>query len=79
MSDRILVKWRERRGGVWVPEDRLRATLLGAGLLVPGSLILFALVMMYVEGIPGIALILVLLFLNGLGVRATVYSISLEV
>ena len=60
---------REKRGGVWVPEDRLRATLPGALVMAPCSILLSGLVTQYVRGTPGLVLNLVLLFVNGLGVR----------
>ncbi|TBU29305.1 MFS general substrate transporter [Dichomitus squalens] len=68
MADRAVVSWRKRRGGVWVPEDRLRATFWGAALFVPGSILATGLTMKYVKGIPGICLIIVWLFMNGIGV-----------
>ncbi|KAF9009714.1 major facilitator superfamily domain-containing protein [Cyathus striatus] len=34
LSDGIVVRWREKRGGIWYPEDRLRATLFAALILV---------------------------------------------
>ena len=37
LSDRAIIVWRERRGGVWVPEDRLRAAIWGAAFCVPVS------------------------------------------
>ena len=70
MADRAIISWRERRGGVWVPEDRLRATFWGAAVLVPGSILATGLTMQYVKGIPGICLILVWLFMNGIGVSS---------
>ena len=70
MADRAVISWRERRGGVWVPEDRLRATFWGAAVLVPGSILATGLTMQYVKGIPGICLILVWLFMNGIGVSS---------
>ncbi|KZV62760.1 MFS general substrate transporter [Peniophora sp. CONT] len=68
ISDTIVVKWRKRRAGVWVPEDRLRAALLGAGVLVPFSILFFGLITTFVPGHLGIALTLVVLFMNGIGV-----------
>ncbi|KAI0746707.1 MFS general substrate transporter [Daedaleopsis nitida] len=68
LSDRAVVAWRKRRGGVWVPEDRLRATPWGAGLLVPMSMLLSGLTIKYVPGTPGFVLSLAWLFLNGIGV-----------
>ncbi|KAI8974223.1 MFS general substrate transporter [Trametes punicea] len=68
LSDRVVVAWRKRRGGVWVPEDRLRASLWGAGFLVPMSVLLSGLTTQFVPGTPGIVLNLVWLFMNGIGV-----------
>ncbi|KAJ6558447.1 MFS general substrate transporter [Mycena vulgaris] len=68
LSDRMVIKWRKRRGGVWVPEDRLRATLFGAATLVPLSIVLCGLLTQFVEGPLGLFLNLVCFFFNGLGV-----------
>jgi hypothetical protein len=54
----MLIKWKKRRGGVWVPEDRLRAALLGASTLVPLSVLLSGLTITYLDGPLGIALTL---------------------
>ena len=70
MADRAVVQWRKRRGGEWVPEDRLRACLWGAGVFVPLSVLLSGLTVAFVPGTPGIVLNLVWLFMNGIGVRA---------
>jgi len=67
ISDKTVKKWRERRGA-WYPEDRLRATLPGALVFVPLSVLLFGIFTKYVEGKFGIALCLACLFMNGLGV-----------
>jgi MFS family permease len=67
LSDRIVTKWRRRRGGVWVPEDRLRAGVSGV-YLVPFSILFLGLITTYVDGIPGVVLNLVMLFVNGIGV-----------
>jgi hypothetical protein len=69
ISDRTVVKWRKWRGGKWVPEDRLRATLWGATALVPLSILGSGLLTQFVEGRIGLVLNLVCLFVNGLGVR----------
>lgn len=60
---------RRRRGGKWVPEDRLIVTLWGAGFLVPLSVLGCGLVTRYVDGKVGLAINLVSLFVNGLGVK----------
>lgn len=64
-----MIKWRKRRGGEWVPEDRLRTTLSGALVWVPLSTLTSGLVTAYVDGTPGIVINLVCLFVNGVGVR----------
>ncbi|KAI0823840.1 MFS general substrate transporter [Trametes gibbosa] len=68
LSDRVVVSWRKRRGGVWVPEDRLRASLWGAGVFVPMSVLLSGLTTQFIPGTPGIVLNLIWLFMNGIGV-----------
>ncbi|KAJ7244204.1 MFS general substrate transporter [Mycena haematopus] len=68
ISDRVVIKWRKRRGGEWVPEDRLRATLFGAATLVPLSIVLCGVITHFVPGPLGLSLNLFCFFLNGLGV-----------
>lgn len=68
LSDRMVVRWRKLRGGEWVPEDRLRAGLPALATLVPLSVLLFGFTAQYVDGRLGIALNLVWLFMNGIGV-----------
>ncbi|KAJ7350409.1 MFS general substrate transporter [Mycena albidolilacea] len=68
LSDRAVIKWRKRRGGVWVPEDRLRATLLGAATFVPLSIVFCGLIIHFIPGPLGLTLNLFCFFLNGLGV-----------
>lgn len=69
MADRAVVYWRKKRGGVWVPEDRLRACLWGAAVFVPMSVLLAGLTTAFVPGTPGIVFNLIWLFMNGIGVR----------
>lgn len=69
LSDRTVIKWRKKRGGVWVPEDRLRATLSGALFLVPLSVLAFGLTTQFVPGPLGLVINLLCLFVNGVGVR----------
>lgn len=68
MSDRIVVRWRAKRGGVWYPEDRLRAAVYGALFFVPLSVLISGLLLRYVDGKLGFVLNLVCLFFNGIGV-----------
>ncbi|TDL18887.1 MFS general substrate transporter [Rickenella mellea] len=67
-SDHIVIKWRKRRNGEWVPEDRLRAALFGAGVLVPLSVLLSGIFTHFIDGTPGIVLNLICMFVNGIGV-----------
>lgn len=68
ISDRIVVAMRKRRGNVWVPEDRLYASLIGAGVFVPCSILFAGLVLQFVHGPAGLVLFCICLFMNGLGV-----------
>ena len=72
ISDLTVIKWRKRRNGEWVPEDRLRATLFAAGVLVPLSVLISGLAVRFIPGIAGIVICLVCLFMNGIGVSVTV-------
>jgi hypothetical protein len=65
----MVVKYRAKRGGIWYPEDRLRGTLFGAGILVPLSVLFSGLLTQFVPGRISLALNLFCLFLNGFGVR----------
>ena len=67
ISDRVLTKWRKRRNGEWIPEDRLRATALGL-VLVPLSIFFSGLVTEVVPGTVGVVLNVICLFANGIGV-----------
>jgi len=68
LSDRSVIYWRARRNGEWVPEDRLRVTMIGAVFLVPVSVLCSGIFTRYVPGTVGIVLNLLCLFANGLGV-----------
>ncbi|KAH8100315.1 MFS general substrate transporter [Cristinia sonorae] len=68
LSDMVVVRMRRRRGGVWVPEDRLRITLIGASVMAPLSVLLSGIFITYVDGTLGIVLNLIAFFINGLGV-----------
>ena len=70
VSDLMVKKWRKKRGGKWVAEDRLRAALFGATWLTPLSLALFGVANAYVDGTRGLVLCLVCLFINGIGVSS---------
>jgi hypothetical protein len=68
LSDQIILYYRKKRGGVWYPEDRLRATLPGALIFVPLSVLISGLLTEYVPGTLGLVLNLVCLFADGMGV-----------
>lgn len=68
ISDLLILRWRKRRGGEWVPEDRLRVTMIGAAIFVPLSVLCPGLITHYIEGRLGLGLNLICLFFNGLGV-----------
>ncbi|GJE88176.1 MFS general substrate transporter [Phanerochaete sordida] len=71
LSDSIVVSMREKRGGVWVPEDRLRATTLGGLVLAPLSVIASGVITQFAnDGVWMMLLNFVCLFLNGAGVSA---------
>ncbi|TRM67197.1 major facilitator superfamily domain-containing protein [Schizophyllum amplum] len=67
-SDHMVVKWRARRNGVWYPEDRMRATTSGLGLLIPLTLIACGLTTQFVPGPLGLTLNLIWFFFNGIGI-----------
>jgi hypothetical protein len=69
ISDRLIVKWRKKRNGAWMPEDRLRGTLVPAATCVPLSILASGLVIRYVDGRLGLILNLISMFFSGLGVR----------
>ncbi|KAF8061835.1 major facilitator superfamily domain-containing protein [Lyophyllum atratum] len=68
LSDKLIISWRARRLGIWYPEDRLRATLPSALLLVPLSVLLSGVLTTYVPGKWGLIGNLVCLWANGVGV-----------
>ncbi|CAA7262068.1 unnamed protein product [Cyclocybe aegerita] len=67
-SDQLVIRYQKARGGVWYPEDRLRATILGALFLVPLSVLFSGLLTEYIHGRVGLMLNLICLFMNGIGV-----------
>ncbi|KAJ7882012.1 MFS general substrate transporter [Mycena olivaceomarginata] len=69
LSDRAVIKWKAKRAGIWVPEDRLRgSSALGAGLLVPLSILASGAITTWVPGTVGLVLNLACFFVNGVGV-----------
>jgi len=70
----MIKKWRKKRAGKWVAEDRLRAAMFGAIYLIPLSLALFGIANTYIDGTPGLVACLVCLFLNGIGVSSESFA-----
>lgn len=69
-ADQAVIKGRARHEGQWVPEDRLRATLFGALVLVPFSVLISGLATQFVPGALGITINIACLFANGVAVRS---------
>ncbi|KIM49868.1 hypothetical protein M413DRAFT_117885 [Hebeloma cylindrosporum] len=69
ISDYTVIIWQKKRGGVWYPEDRLRAALIPFAVLVPIPLVGFGVINQYIDGRAGLIGCLVCLFFNGLGVE----------
>jgi len=67
VSDLMIKKWRKKRAGRWVAEDRLRASLFGA-IWIPLSTGLFGIANTRIHGRASLVVCLVCLFINGIGV-----------
>ncbi|KAG2040362.1 major facilitator superfamily domain-containing protein [Suillus americanus] len=76
LSDIIVRRWREKRRGVWCPEDRLRATWIGGLIIVPLSVGASGLIATYIGGPMGLALNILCLFANGVGVDSVMTPIN---
>lgn len=68
ISDHTVINWKNKRGGVWYPEDRLRAAVIAYAIIVPIPLLVYGLANQFVDGTPGLVICLVCLFINGIGV-----------
>ncbi|KAF8581941.1 MFS general substrate transporter [Ramaria rubella] len=68
VSDITVAKWIQRRSSKFIPEDRLRSSLVAGGVVMPLSLLAIGLTMQFWTSIGGLALSLVLLFISGVGV-----------
>ncbi|GAA5876347.1 hypothetical protein JCM8547_008889 [Rhodosporidiobolus lusitaniae] len=64
-ADWVLKRWLKKRNGVYVPEDRLRATLFGLAIFLPGTVLSLGWVIERVGGKVGLAWAIILLFLSG--------------
>jgi hypothetical protein len=69
ISDILVMRGKRLRGGVYSPEDRLKASWPGLILLLPMSVLGYGLTTAFVRGRLGVGLNLFWLFLNGLAVR----------
>ncbi|KAF9256581.1 MFS general substrate transporter [Marasmius fiardii PR-910] len=67
LSDQVLKRMLKKRGGVWCPEDRLRPSWIGVGVLVPLSVLGVGIATQYVPGRVGLGLDMICLFFNGVG------------
>ena len=68
ISDRIISRRRKARGGIHVPEDRLRGIQFSAFVLIPASLLIAGYTTTYIDGPLGLIINLFCLFINGFGV-----------
>ncbi|KAK4049269.1 hypothetical protein OIV83_004205 [Microbotryomycetes sp. JL201] len=66
-ADWMLKHYLKKRNGVYLPEDRLRATLIGGAFLLPTSVLVLGWILEKVDGKAGLALTVILLFTNGAG------------
>ncbi|KAF8884394.1 major facilitator superfamily domain-containing protein [Infundibulicybe gibba] len=67
-SDKIIIKRKQHQDGVWYPEDRLRASLSKAMFSVPPLVLILGLTSQFPGRKGGIILILLCLFVNGVGI-----------
>ena len=66
----MVVSCRKARGGIWIPEDRLRATIWGGLILAPCSILASGIITQYMDNnIPNMLINFFCLFVNGFGVR----------
>ncbi|KAI0353917.1 MFS general substrate transporter [Trametes cingulata] len=72
LADRAVIKGRARRGGQWVPEDRLRATLSGALVFIPLSTLFSGLATQFIPGATGITINVICLFVNGVALDVVI-------
>ncbi|KAG1890702.1 major facilitator superfamily domain-containing protein [Suillus fuscotomentosus] len=75
LSDTVVRRWREKRGGAWCPEDRLRAAWIG-GFIVPLSIGASGLITTYIGGPIGLGLNILCLYANGVGVDLVLNPIN---
>ncbi|KAG1862652.1 major facilitator superfamily domain-containing protein [Suillus subluteus] len=76
LSDIVVRRWRDKRRGVWCPEDRLRVTWIGGLFSVPLSVGASGLIATYIGGLIGLALNLLCLYANEVGVDSVMTPIN---
>ncbi|KAG1899963.1 major facilitator superfamily domain-containing protein [Suillus fuscotomentosus] len=76
LSDIVVRRWREKRRGAYCPEDRLRATWIGGLLIVPLSIGASGLITTYIGGPIGLALNILCLYANGVGVELVLNPVN---
>ncbi|KAF8584881.1 MFS general substrate transporter [Ramaria rubella] len=67
ISDATVARWIARRSSQFIPEDRLRASLVPGGLITPLSLLATGFTMQFWTSTWGLGLSLVFLFASGIG------------
>lgn len=70
-ADWMLKRWLRRRKGVYVPEDRLYASLIGGGCILPLSVLALGWVLEKGSGKVGLAWVAILLFVDGIGLMVS--------
>lgn len=68
LADYYVIKGKKQRGGTWEPEDRLKAALPNIAFFTTISVLGYGFTTEYIRGWQGIALNLIWLFFNGVGV-----------
>jgi len=68
LSDYYIIQGERTRGGVWLPEDRLKAVIPAIAIFTPLSVLGYGLTTEFIRGNAGILLNCFWLFLNGVGV-----------
>ncbi|GAA5992480.1 hypothetical protein JCM10908_000839 [Rhodotorula pacifica] len=66
-ADWMLQRWLRKRNGVYVPEDRLYASLIGGGCILPLAVLALGWVLDKGTGKAGLAWVVILLFIDGIG------------
>ncbi|KAL8292498.1 hypothetical protein RQP46_001110 [Phenoliferia psychrophenolica] len=75
-ADYTLALWLKKRGGVYVAEDRLKATLIGGGILLPGAVLALGWTLEKASGKGGLAGAIILLFVDGIALMCVRYTVS---